>query len=87
VTLDKKLAQLLPDLRVPNGVVVAALAPDSNPEGTGLEAGDVIHQVNGDHINSVDALKKRLKEFSTGDSVVLQIERDSRLMFLTVEVE
>lgn len=87
VTVDKKLAELLPDLRQPNGVVVAALAPNSDPDGTGLEAGDVIHGVNGHHVSDIDALRKRLKDFAPGDTVVLQIERDSRLMFLTVELE
>lgn len=87
VTIDKKLAQLLPDLREPGGVVVAALSPDADPDGTGLEAGDVIHGVNGKHLDGMEGLRKRLKDLSAGDSVVLQIERDSRYMFLTVELE
>lgn len=87
VTIDKKLAQLLPDLRQPNGVVVAALSPDADPDGTGLEAGDVIHGVNGKHIGGMDDLRKHLKDFSAGDSVVLQIERDNRFLFLTLELE
>ncbi|HVT94410.1 MAG TPA: trypsin-like peptidase domain-containing protein [Bryobacteraceae bacterium] len=87
VTIDKKLAQLLPDLRTPSGVVVAALSPDASDNGTGLEAGDVIHAMNGKPIDGMESLREKLKEFSSGDSVVLQIERDDRFMFLTVELE
>ncbi len=86
-TIDSKLASLLPDLRSPRGVVVAALSPDSDADGTSLQTGDVIHSVNTNLIASIAELNDRLKSFNSGDSVVLQVERDSRLMFVTVEVE
>ncbi len=86
-TIDSKLASLLPDLRSSRGVVVAALSPDSDADGTSLQTGDVIHSVNTNLIGSIAELNDRLKGFNSGDSIVLQIERDSRLMFVTVEVE
>ncbi len=87
VTIDRKLSDLLPDLRAPGGVVVAALSPDADPDATGLETGDVIHSVNTHRVSSIAVLNELLKDFNSGDSVVLQIERDDRLMFLTVEME
>ena len=87
VTIDHKLAGLLPDLRIAGGVVVAALSPDTDPDATGPDAGDVIHSVNGKPVAGIAALNARLDEFKSGDSVVLQIERDNRLMYLTVELE
>ena len=87
VTIDRRLADLLPDLRLPGGVVVAALSPDADPDETGLETGDVIHGVNTHTVPSVAVLNQLLKDFTSGDNVVLQVERDDRLMFLVVEVE
>ncbi len=87
VTIDRRLTDLLPDLRSPGGVVVAALSPDADPDATGLETGDVIHAVNTHRVTSVAVLNELLKDFTSGDNVVLQVERDDRLMFLTVEVE
>jgi hypothetical protein len=35
----------------------------------------------------VEALRKKVSEFKSGDEVAMQIERSGRLMFVTVEIE
>ena len=87
IGIDKKLAAMLPELRNPYGVVVAAGSTNDLGSGTGLRPGDVIYSVNGDPVTSVAALKKKLDEFKPGESPVLQIERDGRLMFVAIEME
>ncbi len=87
VGIDKQLAALLPDLRHPWGVVVAAGSVQGLNVGTALQAGDVLYSVNGVPVTSVVALKKRLAEFKPGDTPVLQIERSSRLMYVVIELE
>jgi S1-C subfamily serine protease len=76
---------LLPDLRIPSGVLVAArrleLAADSP-----LRAGDVIHAVNTFTVPSLDILRVLLDGLQPDSRITLQIERDHRLMFVTMVV-
>jgi serine protease Do len=87
VGIDKQLAALLPDLRHPWGVVVAAGTVQGLNVGTALQPGDVLYSVNGTPVTSIVALKKRLAEFKPGDTPVLQIERSSRLLYVVIELE
>jgi serine protease Do len=87
IGIDKKLAELLPDLRNSYGVVVAAGSATDLASGTGLKPGDVIYSVNGSPVSTVAALKNRINEFKTGQEVVMQIERSGRLMYVTLELE
>jgi S1-C subfamily serine protease len=54
---------------------------------TGLQAGDVIHQLNVRPIDTVDTLRKAMGELKTGDAVVLQVERDGGLNYVSFELE
>lgn len=86
IDVDKKIVQMLPDLRKPYGVVVAARAAGSLYS-TQLDPGDVIHDVNNEPISSVAALRQALDKRKPVDPTVLQIERDGRLMYLDLEPE
>ena len=80
VSLDRRLADMLPVLRVPSGVVVAATVPGAIDcrEG-GLAAGDVIHAVNRNRWQgSPSSARSSISEH--GDSVVLQLERRRELI-------
>jgi len=87
IAIDKKLAELLPDLRNPYGIVVAAHAGDSLYGGDALALGDVIYSVNTVAVTSVDALNKAIDALKETDPLVLQVERDGRLMYISLEVE
>jgi serine protease Do len=87
IGIDKKMAELLPDLRNSYGVVVAAGSATDLASGTGLKPGDVIYYVNGSTVSTVAALKNKLDEFKAGQEVVMQIERSGRLMLVTLELE
>jgi serine protease Do len=87
IGIDKNLAQLLPALRNSYGVVVAAGSTTDLNSGTGLQPGDVIYSVNGSPVSTVEALKRKLDEFKSGDSIAMQIERSGRLMFVSIELE
>ena len=87
IGIDKKLAELLPDLRNAYGIVVAAGSTTDLNSGTGLQPGDVIYSVNGAPVATVDALKKKVDELKSGDAVVMQVERSGRLMYIPVEIE
>jgi serine protease Do len=87
IGIDKSLSAMLPDLRNPYGVVVAAGTVADFTNGTGLEPGDIIYSVNNVPVTSVAALKAKLDEYKFGDVVAMQIERSSRLMYVAVELQ
>jgi serine protease Do len=82
--LGKKLSS---DLRIPSGVIVVGRAADLIVPDSGLQAGDVIHQLNTTPISSVAALRAAVNQLKPGDPVVLQVERDNGLMFVSFEME
>jgi len=84
VEIDRKLAATLPGLRVSSGVIVAARAADPSVD-TSLTAGDVIHAINGVEVDTMAALRSDLDRLASNSSVVLQIERDGKLMFVSFE--
>ncbi len=85
ITINDDLRKLLPDLRIPSGVIVAARTPASTLLGEGPEPGDVIHAVNTTPVTDIAGLKHALK--ASGDAIVLQIERDGALSYLVMESE
>lgn len=88
IGIDKDLAGMLPPLRHSYGVIVAAgTTPADLTTGTGLKPGDVIYSVNQSPVGTVEALRKKVDEFKSGDEVVMQIERSGRLMFVAVDIE
>ncbi len=85
ISVDKKVAELLPELRNPFGVVVAMKSSSAKyTGGGGFETGDVIYQVNGTAVTTVDVLRRMVAALKPGDPLVVQIERDGKLMFLTL---
>jgi serine protease Do len=87
VDLDSGLKSLVGDLRISSGVVVVARTADLLGPETGLRAGDVIHSVNSVSVDSVDSLRARLRDIKSGNPVVLQVERDSKLEWVAFEME
>ncbi len=87
VDITADLKPQLGSLRIPSGVIVVGRAADLLMADTGLQAGDVIHSVNGVAIDSMDALRTALNGLKTGDPCVLQVERDGGLMYVSFEIE
>jgi serine protease Do len=81
VEIDQKIAAMASDLRDPYGIVVAARATGATTE-VPLAAGDVIRSLNGEPMTTLARLRAALKALPPGASVVLQIQRDDRLMFI-----
>ena len=51
-----------------------------------LFVGDVIHALNSFAVRSLDGLRVLVDGIKAGSDVVLQIERDGRLMFITFQI-
>jgi serine protease Do len=88
VPITKEIASLLPETRKPYGVIVAARTGEAEYSGQGgLKLGDVIYSVNTTPVSTLDALRESVDALKTADPLVLQIERDGKLMYLTLSEE
>ena len=74
-------------LRIPTGVVVVGRAADLILPDTGLQAGDIVHHLNTTSIDSMDILRSTVGALKTGDPVVLQVEREGSLLYVSFEME
>ncbi len=86
IEIDKKVAEMAPDLRDPFGIIVAARSSEAGAE-IPLAAGDVIRTLNGEPMTTLDRLRTALGNLKPGAPVVLQIQRDERLMFISFTLE
>jgi serine protease Do len=70
----------------PAGVLVQGLQPGRPAEKSGLKAGDVILEVNGDEVVSVNDLQNKIASKRPGDTVTLRIWRDERRLAYDVKL-
>ena len=87
IDLDRDMAPFFSGLRRASGVIVAARAVEATPlEGEGLKPGDVIYSVNRLDVSSLAELKASIARYRPGDPVVIQVERDRTLRYVTLEM-
>jgi len=87
IEIDKKITALLPDVREASGVIVAAKVAGLGGQANSLAAGDIIHGLNGMPVISLDFLRSQLDAIKPGTPVVLQIERDGVMMYITFSTD
>jgi serine protease Do len=85
--ITKSVLQLLPDLRRPEGVVVAAHKANVPYSGPALQTGDAIYSVNRHVVSNVAQLKQTLGAMKPGEAAVLLIEREGRLLYVPIELD
>jgi serine protease Do len=86
VDVTETTAGLLPGLRVSSGVFVAARTQVSSGNDVPLIAGDVIHSVDRFSVRSVDGLRVLVDDAKANSELVLQIERNGQLLFVTCQI-
>jgi serine protease Do len=88
VPITQQIAKLLPDTRKPYGIIVAARTGEAEYTGQGgLKLGDVIYSVNTTPVSTLDALRNAVNGLKTADPLVLQIERNGALLYITLSEE
>jgi serine protease Do len=88
VNLTAPIARMIPVVRVSSGVVVAStVAGAIESRDGGLAPGDVVFAVNRTAIASVAELRAALDALAPGDPVVLQLERQGGLLYLSFTLE
>jgi serine protease Do len=83
IELNTDLAHSLPDLRIPSGVIVAAKTSGVRSGEVPLQTGDVIHGLNGTPTTSLAELRAGMEKLTSGDAVVLWIERYGQLIYVS----
>jgi serine protease Do len=86
VDVADSVVSLLPDLRISSGVFVAARTLASAGNDVPLATGDVIHAVNNFAVRSVDGLRVLVEDAKPDTELVLQIERNGQLIFITCRI-
>ncbi len=79
--------KLLPELRRPSGVVIAARQSTAPFSGPPLETGDVIYAVNRRVVNNVEQLRQMLSQMKPGAPAVLLVQREGSLIYIPLEFD
>lgn len=86
--IDEKIRAMVGgELRIPTGLMVAAKSAEGPGRALDLRPGDVIHAVNQNPAATVNGLRVFIDAMRPGDAVVLDVERDGRLFYVTFEIE
>jgi Do/DeqQ family serine protease len=72
--------------RFRGGVVITSVAPNAYLSKIGVSAGDVVHAIDEETISNMDDFKKAVVKYRLKKTVVMMIERNGRLYYVTVEV-
>ena len=81
-----ELAQQL-KLRIPSGAVIMQLDPNGAAARSGLQRGDVVHRFGRTTIETASDLTAAVQSASGAREIVLQIERNGRLAFVTIQLD
>ena len=86
VEIDSKIAAMIDDLRDPFGVIVVARSSEAGAD-IPLNVADVIRTLNGQPMTTLDRLRSTLSALQPGAPVVLQVQRDQRLLYLAFTLD
>ena len=86
IEIDRKIAAMAKGLRDAYGIIVAARAAGATSE-VPLAVGDVIRNLNGKQMTSLEMLRSNLRAMAPGSPVTLQIQRDGRLMYVSFTLD
>ena len=86
IEIDQRILSVAKGLRGPYGIIVAARAAGATTE-VPLAVGDVIRDVNGKPMNTLDTLRSTLRSLPFGAPVTLQLQRESKLIYLSFTLD
>lgn len=74
-------------LKIPGGVAINSVQPDSPAADAGLQRGDVIHRVNRTPVTNRQDYFKALASLKGDKDITLQVERGGQLQFVSLTLE
>ena len=82
VKIDTDIAKLIPKQRKAGGLLIVALTAGTTGTSLGLQAADIIYELNNKPVDSIEALRNALATLGAKGPAVLQIERDGMLHYV-----
>jgi serine protease Do len=70
-----------------SGVIILQVDESSPAEEAGLQAGDVVIEVDREKVTDLAQFNKKIKSYKTGDTILLLVKRSGSSLFLTLKVE
>jgi S1-C subfamily serine protease len=86
IEIDQRVLSMAKGLRGPYGIIVAARAAGATTE-VPLLVGDVIRDLNGKPMNTLDTLRSTLRSLPAGAPVTLQLQREGKLIYLSFTLD
>jgi serine protease Do len=86
IEIDQRILSVAKGLRGTYGIIVAARAAGATSD-VSLAVSDVIRELNGKPMNTLETLRSTLRSLPAGAPVTLQIQREGRLMYLTFTLD
>ena len=86
IEIDRRIVAMATGLRAPYGIIVAARAAGATTE-VPLAVGDVIRDLNGSPVTTLEALRAKLSSLPRGAPVTLQLQREGRLIYLAFNLD
>ena len=86
IEIDQRILSVAKGLRGTYGIIVAARAAGATSE-IALAVSDVIRELNGKPMNTLENLRSALRSLPPGAPITLQIQRQGRLMYLTFTLD
>jgi serine protease Do len=84
--ITDKITEMLPPLRQPAGVLIAARVAGSTVAVESFFPGDLIDAINTEPVVNLSGLRAAIGKLHSGDPVVMQIQRSGKLMYVTFEM-
>jgi serine protease Do len=69
------------------GVIILEVDNGSSAEEAGLQAGDIVVEIDREKITNMIQFNKKIKVYRAGDTILFLIKREGSSMFLTLKVE
>ncbi|HSE33367.1 MAG TPA: trypsin-like peptidase domain-containing protein [Pyrinomonadaceae bacterium] len=86
IQIDERILSVAKGLRGPYGIIVAARVSGATSE-VPLAVGDVIRDLNGKPMNTLDTLRSTLRSVPAGAPITLQVQREGRLLYVTFTLD
>jgi serine protease Do len=86
IEINPQIVSVAKGLRGPYGIIVAARAAGATTE-VPLAVGDVIRDLNGKPMNTLDTLRTTLRSLPPGAPVTLQLQREGRLIYVSFSLD
>ncbi|MBF0339555.1 MAG: trypsin-like peptidase domain-containing protein [Magnetococcales bacterium] len=83
--IQKSAAAKNPALKNKQGAVVQEVDPGLQAEMAGIRANDIVVAINGSPVGSNAELDKAIKASATAKTILLDVERDGKRMFVTLQ--